>query len=123
MCNVSVQEHIVVYNRVRVHLCIGSVHFMILEREANCCSKCFPDLWYPSCLPKSDSPKITQIADIHTVVASLMASSGCSSLESDEGSPERRPNSGKSVPGTRHLEEYRKILSLGYNLFQNGCCR
>ena len=35
---------------------------MILKREANFCFKCFPDLWYPSCLPQSDA-KITQIAD------------------------------------------------------------
>lgn len=33
-----------------------------------------------------------------------MASSGCSSLESDEGSPERKPN---TAPGIRNLEENR----------------
>ena len=48
-------------------------------------------------------------SQIYTVVAAKMASSGCSSLESDEGSPERKPN---TAPGIRNLEENRKNISL-----------
>ena len=39
-----------------------SVHFIILRREAKFCSRYFPDLWYSSCLPKSDS-QITPIVE------------------------------------------------------------
>ena len=78
-----------------------------IEEGSKLCSECFPDLWYPSCLLQSDF-KIAQIADIRLLLAPAMASSGCSSLES-EGSLERRPSLG---PGTRHLEESRNILSL-----------
>ena len=39
-----------------------SVHFIILRRESKFCSRCFPDLWYTSCLPKSDS-QITPIVE------------------------------------------------------------
>ena len=47
-----------------------------------------------------------------------MASSGCSSLESDEGSPERRPTLGGADHGTRHLEELCKIFCHGKSLFK-----
>ena len=112
-----------IHNRVRVHLSHRLCTLYDIEKGSKLLFQMLPrsmvSFLFASTRCQDHSNRR------YTVVAYRMASSGCSSLESDDGSPQRRHHPREAVPGTRHLlEESCKILSLLCNISsQNGLCR